>query len=101
MAQFQKCLKLSDLPVGEKKMVMVSGQDVLVCNVDGKVSAISNSCAHQGGPLSEGTMSGKIVTCPWHHWKFDVTTGDCTVVVGMDVNSYPTKVEGDDILVEV
>src|SRR2546427_7356751 len=44
-------------------------------NVDGTYYAINNSCAHRGGPLGEGELDGRVVTCPWHAWRWDVTTG--------------------------
>jgi nitrite reductase (NADH) small subunit len=99
MAEFQKVAKKSEIPVGEMKMVTVNGNDLALCNVEGEIYAIDNNCAHQGGPLSEGILDGKIVTCPWHNWKFDVTSGDCTVNSMANVNCFKIKVEGDDIFV--
>ena len=43
--------------------------------VDGVYYAISNVCPHKGGPLGKGTLSGHVVTCPWHGWTWDVRTG--------------------------
>ena len=100
MADFQKVLKLDELPVGTGKCVNVNGNEVGLFNCDGKVYAIENNCAHQGGPLSEGTLSGTIVTCPWHNWKFDVTTGDSPVVPTANVNTFEAKVEDDEIWVK-
>ena len=44
-------------------------------NVDGEYRVIDGICPHAGGPLGQGTLSGSIVTCPWHGWQFDVESG--------------------------
>ena len=44
-------------------------------NVGGKFYALDGICPHQGGPLGKGSLTGCIVTCPWHGFQFDVTTG--------------------------
>jgi siroheme decarboxylase len=68
-------IALADLPPGRSKQIHVEGQAVLVANVEGRVHAVSDVCTHARGPLSEGTLKGCQVTCPWHHATFDVTTG--------------------------
>ncbi|MGH9448614.1 MAG: Rieske (2Fe-2S) protein, partial [Terriglobia bacterium] len=60
-----------------------------------------NTCLHQGGPLGEGDLSGKVVTCPWHGWEYDVSTGEKCGDSSMQVATYPVQVEGNDIKVEV
>ena len=100
MAEFQKACKMTEVSPGEMKMVTVNGTDVAVCNVEGKIYCIENNCAHQGGPLSEGVLDGKIVTCPWHNWKFDVTTGESPYNPSANVNTFQAMVEGEDILVK-
>ena len=100
MAEFVKAAKTSEVQEGAGKAVLVGGQKVALFNVGGALHAISDTCAHRGGPLSEGDLDGTTVTCPWHGWSFDVTTGSATHQAA-SVKSYPVKVEGDDILVEV
>ena len=48
---------------------------VALFNVDGRFHAVSNRCPHRGGPLGQGFVDGAEVSCPWHNWTFDVTTG--------------------------
>ncbi len=43
--------------------------------VDGKVFAIDEHCPHAGGPLGAGHLTGDVVMCPWHGWRFRVTDG--------------------------
>lgn len=101
MAEYTKVCTLGEVSPGMAKKIEANGKTLALFNVDGKVYAIENTCAHQGGPLCEGTLEGKIVTCPWHAWKYDVTTGFSTMDESINVVSYNTKIEGEDIWVEV
>ena len=96
-----KCAKLSELKDGSCASVTVSGKDVALFNVGGTVYACSNTCAHQGGPLAEGTIEGTTVTCPWHSWKFDVKTGDSPMNPMANIKVFKTKIEADAIWVEL
>ena len=100
MADFVKAAKKSDIQAGASKVVDVGGQKVAVFNAAGGFYAISNNCAHRGGPLGEGDLDGTTVTCPWHGWSYNVTTGAATQQAA-SVKSYPVKIEGEDILVEI
>ena len=100
MPQPTKVAKVSDIPPGTGKSLEVNGKKVAVFNVGGKFEAIDDTCIHRGGPLGEGSLDGVIVTCPWHHWTYEVTTGKCLTKPGAAVPKYPVKVEGDDIVVE-
>ena len=55
--------------------VLPSGDRVAVFLMEGKLSAISNACAHQNGPLGEGKIIDCLVTCPWHGFQYDVRNG--------------------------
>ena len=98
---FLRAAKTSEIPAGTIKEVQVNGSTVAVANVDGKFHAISNTCLHRGGPLGEGTLEGPIVTCPWHGWEYDVTTGKVAQNPTVGVASYPVEVRGDEIFVDV
>ena len=99
MTEFQKVTSIDQLQPGQMKQVEVNGQDVCIANVDGEICAISNVCAHHGGPLAEGTLDGDIVTCPWHGWKYSMKTGVSVVAKTVKVDSFEVKVEGNDVLV--
>jgi len=63
--------------------------------------ALSDTCTHRRGPLSEGTVEGAEVTCPWHGAKFDVRTGAVLgPPAGQAVKTYPVRVTGPDIEIE-
>ncbi len=102
MAGFVKAAKAQDVALGSGKRVEVSGKKIAIFNVDGKYYAIDDTCTHRGGPLSEGGLDGKEVTCPWHGAVFDVTTGE---VLGppapKTVSRYDVRISGNDIEVKV
>jgi nitrite reductase/ring-hydroxylating ferredoxin subunit len=94
--------RVSELSPGTGKVVGTDGRSVALFNVDGVFYAIDNTCTHRGGPLGEGALIGEIVTCPWHGAQFNVRTGAVTSrPAPSGVRSYPVKVEGDDVLVEL
>jgi nitrite reductase/ring-hydroxylating ferredoxin subunit len=99
MADFVKVCKTGDVPVGSGKTVDVKGKPVAVFNVEGTFYAISDTCLHRGGPLGQGELDEKIITCPWHGWRYDVTTGVSQMNPSLVVEKYAVKVEGDDVWV--
>ena len=99
MADFVKVAKTSEIPAGQGKCVEVEGRRLAIFNVDGSYYAIDDVCQHQGGPLGEGELSGKIVTCPWHGWEYDVTNGINTFDTDLKQEQFEVKVDGNDILV--
>ncbi len=101
MAEFVKVAAVDELSPGEGKTVTVNNTYVALFNVDGTFYAIDDTCPHQGGPLGEGFLEDCIVTCPWHGWRFDVTTGVSPIVSSLTVKKYEVKVEGNDVLVAV
>ena len=101
MEEFVKVAETTEVPPGNMKKVTVDGKEILVANVEGTYYAIGNKCTHRGGDLSKGSLSGKLVKCPRHGAKFNVTTGE--VVAGPATKSEPTlevKVEGKNILLK-
>ena len=73
-----------------------------LANVDDEYYAIDDVCTHDGGPLDQGEVFDNEIECPRHGARFDVRTGKAlTLPAVVPVKSYPVKVEGNDILVEV
>ncbi len=98
MGDFKTVADASDLPPGTSVCVEFDGEKVALFNVAGTVHAISDTCTHVGGPLSEGQVSETTVTCPLHGAVFDLTSGQ---VLGPPASSpvtcYQVRVEGNDI----
>ncbi len=81
--------------------VVASGRVIAIFNDQGAYHAIDDLCPHMGASLSAGELHEGIVTCPWHGWRFNVTTGVSPVVSSISVKKYEVKVEGNDVLVAV
>jgi len=100
-SDYIKVIRADDLAPGECREVLAGRTAVALCNVDGTFHAVSNRCAHRGGPLGQGMLDGAVLMCPWHAWTFDVRTGESTVNAELKVASYPVRVEGGDVLVGI
>lgn len=64
-----------DFPDGEPKRVQAGAMPVLALRRGGSIHAVAETCSHAGGPLSEGTIEGDVVTCPWHGSQFCLANG--------------------------
>jgi len=90
-----------DVPVGQGRVVEAEGKDLALFNIDGAFYAIDNACIHRGGPLGEGDLEGRIVLCPWHAWRWDVTTGANANNPAVKMACYPVVVEDGSVFVEL
>jgi nitrite reductase/ring-hydroxylating ferredoxin subunit len=97
---FVRAAKLAEIPSGTIREFQVEGRSVALANVGGKFYAINNACLHRAGPLGQGALSGKVVTCPWHGWQYDVTTGKVLQNPLVGVDCYTTEVRGEDLFVD-
>jgi nitrite reductase/ring-hydroxylating ferredoxin subunit len=122
--------KIGEIAPGGLKAVEVNGEEIVLCNDDGKIYAVGRRCGHMSAPLDLGTLEGYILTCPMHHAQFDITSGEALSgpvpadlgnepipegigqylqSVGMlmshiktcNVKRYPVKIDNDLIKVEV
>lgn len=101
MAQRVKVAAVGEVPAGEGRVVTAGGKTLAVFNVDGTFYVIDNTCGHRGGPLGEGELEGSVVTCPWHAWRWNVTTGANANNPALKVECFPVTVESGDVFVEV
>ena len=102
MSKLVKIAETKELAPGTGKAVAAEGHSLALFNVAGTFYAIDNTCTHRGGPLGEGELAGEVVTCPWHGAQFNVKTGEVLAPPALKgVQSFPVKVQGDDVLVEL
>lgn len=101
MGKLVKVAGVSELKPGEAKVVETEGLQIALFNVGGRFYATNNICLHRGGPLGEGMLDGETVTCPWHGWQYDVTTGEAKVGSAMKVKTFPVSISGSDVMIEV
>ena len=99
---FIEVAKTTEIAKGKMKGITLGGKDILITNIDGQYYAIGGKCTHMGGDLSKGMLDGKIVMCPRHGSKFDVTTGK---VVGgpaaKDEPLFEVRIDGTSIKVNI
>ncbi len=98
---FQRAAGKADVPPGHIREFRVNGTSVALANVDGKFFAINSVCLHHGGPLGDGELDGTAVTCPWHGWQYDVTTGKLLQQPNNGVQCYPVELRGDGVFVDI
>ena len=98
---FVKAAGVNDLKDGQGKIVNAGGKTMALFRQGGNFYAIDNTCLHQGGPLGEGELNSKVVTCPWHGWQYDIASGVCQFNPSVKVPTYKVKVEGGNVMVEV
>ena len=101
VAQFVKAAKTNEVSPGNCVSVKLDGNFIGIHNVDGQYYAMDNICPHVGGILHAGGQEDGIVVCPIHQWKFNVKTGQCIWPGKCALATYPLKVNGGDILVDV
>ncbi|NUP99931.1 MAG: Rieske 2Fe-2S domain-containing protein, partial [Armatimonadetes bacterium] len=88
---------VADLPPGAALAVKVNGHAVALFNADGVIRAIDNRCPHMGYPLVEAPVRAGVLRCPWHHWRFELSTGGCLTTGGDDVGVFTVEVRDDQI----
>jgi NAD(P)H-dependent nitrite reductase small subunit len=101
MSDFVRTIAVSALPPGQAAEVTVGSEMVALFNVGGSFHALANRCPHRGGPLGQGFVAGAEVSCPWHNWTFDVTTGENVASPDMCVPRYEVKIEGGHVHVKM
>jgi 3-phenylpropionate/trans-cinnamate dioxygenase ferredoxin component len=107
--EFVEIAKTGNISEGTMQAYKLKDKEVLLIKFEGSYYAIGARCTHLKGELSKGKLEGKIITCPLHGSKFDVTTGEC--ISGPKIGFlklkaanepvYPVKIEGDSIMVGV
>ena len=101
MPEFKRVASVGDIAPGQGKVVELDGNSIAIWNLSGNYFAFQNICPHRGGPVGEGEVEGNLITCPWHGWSFDITTGASPVNPAAKLTRYDVKVDGSDIKVAV
>jgi nitrite reductase/ring-hydroxylating ferredoxin subunit len=101
MSEFAPAIAVADLSPGRGAEVLVGGQPVALFNVGGTFHALAGRCPHRGGPLGEGFLDGSRVSCPWHDYTFDVTTGENVASADLKVERYAVKLEDGTVFVKL
>ncbi|HMV20393.1 MAG TPA: nitrite reductase small subunit NirD [Rhodocyclaceae bacterium] len=105
MSDWKPVCSLEDIPRLGSRVVRHEEDggviDIAIFRTQGEVFALRNKCPHKGGPLSEGIVHGKQVTCPLHGWKLYLETGEAVAPDVGCARRYPVKVEDGQVFLSV
>jgi methionine sulfoxide reductase heme-binding subunit len=98
--RFIEVCAVDEIPEKRARVVSLSGERVAVFKYDGKVSAISNVCQHQNGPLGEGKVIDGCVTCPWHGYQYLPCSGASPAPFTEKVPTFNVRVADGKVFVD-
>jgi nitrite reductase/ring-hydroxylating ferredoxin subunit len=98
---FVRATSLAAIPEGASMTVNLDGHVIALFHTPEGIFAVDNRCPHMGFPLDRGTVKDCILTCHWHHARFDLHSGGAFDPWADDVRAFPVKVEGGDIWIDL
>jgi nitrite reductase (NADH) small subunit len=102
VAEWRKVCALADIPLLGARVVPDAGGDISVFrNGNDEVFALLDRCPHKGGPLSQGIVHGRSVTCPLHNWRIDLASGAAAAPDAGCTRRYDVRVEAGDVLLRI
>ena len=96
----EKVANVSDIANFGKKVVSVSGREVLLVNIKGTIHAVENECPHQGSPMTAAVVKEGFLSCPRHGYRFSLSDGKCAEHPDAVLTVFRVELDGDSILVE-
>ncbi|MBF2008111.1 MAG: Rieske 2Fe-2S domain-containing protein [Chlorogloeopsis fritschii C42_A2020_084] len=93
--------QVSDVKASGFLVVYAEGQAIALFNQGDKIYAIDNRCPHMGFPLHRGTVKDCILTCHWHHARFDLASGGTFDAWADDVRAFPTEIRDGQVWVDL
>lgn len=92
-----------DIPADDLSTANLGGISVLVVNIGQRLSAYRNECAHEALPLDDAVLdlSNGTLTCPWHGFCFDATSGECLSAPGAQLEQLPLRIDDGDVWVRL
>jgi nitrite reductase/ring-hydroxylating ferredoxin subunit/DMSO/TMAO reductase YedYZ heme-binding membrane subunit len=97
---FMDACAVADIPENRARIVCVSGERVAIFKYDGKISAVSNVCQHQNGPLGEGKIVAGCITCPWHGYQYVPETGASPPPFAEKVPTFNVRVQNGRVWID-
>jgi nitrite reductase/ring-hydroxylating ferredoxin subunit len=93
--------RLDALPQGRGRVVVAAGREVALFRVGDEVHALENVCLHNGDPLGEGEVDDGCAVCPWHGWRYELSTGRRLGSETLRLVTFPAWVHDGDVVVRV
>jgi NAD(P)H-dependent nitrite reductase small subunit len=101
MSEFVTVARRNELKPGCGKTIRLGEKSIALFAIGDEVFATNGVCPHKGGPLGEGFVENGVVYCPLHGWAFDVKTGACPENARAAVKTYPVRMVGEEIQVQL
>jgi nitrite reductase/ring-hydroxylating ferredoxin subunit len=101
VSQYVRAVSLAEIQTDGCLPVQLDGHSLALYFSDGVVHAVDNRCPHMGFPLQRGTVEDGVLTCHWHHARFDLSSGGTFDQWADDVRVYPVQVRGNDVWVDL
>jgi nitrite reductase/ring-hydroxylating ferredoxin subunit len=96
-----RAASVAEVVAAGRLVVALDGNTVCLIADGGEVHAVDNRCPHMGFPLHRGSVADGILTCHWHHARFDLCSGGTLDQWADDLRCFPVEVEGDDVFVDL
>jgi nitrite reductase/ring-hydroxylating ferredoxin subunit len=100
MTGFERVASAAAAREASPQVVTVGGRTLGLFHHEGEFHAVDNRCPHMGFPLTEGSVDDGILTCPWHHARFELSCGDTFDPFADDARTFPTEVRDGDVYVD-
>lgn len=102
MSNWMKVCALDEIPRLGARVVQHDGIDIAVFrNAEDEVFAVEDRCPHKGGPLSQGIVHGRKVTCPLHGWNIELDSGCAVTPDEGCAREFPIKIEGNRVWLDL
>ncbi len=103
MSNWKRICAVGDVPILGSRVVESEGHGRIAVfrNASDEVFAVHDKCPHKAGPLSQGIVHGKTVTCPLHSWKIQLEDGQVVAPDVGCVKHFPVKVENGEIFLDL
>jgi nitrite reductase/ring-hydroxylating ferredoxin subunit/Fe-S cluster biogenesis protein NfuA len=99
--QWHYAAKLADVPEGGIKALLLDGEKILLSRRGSIVTCFQNACAHLGLALDDGEVEDGIVTCPYHGFRYDLSSGECLTAPAVQLQPHAVRVVGSRIEVRL
>lgn len=93
---------VEDIPFLGSRVVQVAGEDIAIFKTSaGEIFAMEDKCPHKQGPLSQGIVHGKSVSCPLHNWNISLISGEALGADSGCTHTLSTQIKGDKVFLKV
>jgi len=90
-----------ELSDGQLHPIWIGEHGVALVHTEGQLQAFASECPHRSAQLAQGELDGRVLTCPWHQWRFDVVSGAGLTNPHARLQHFAVTVQDGQVYVEV